>query len=76
MILESLRKNRFGFYLLNPATNYGEDRSSGKACHQTRVAVDNLLHEISPEKTSELYRMLAGLGLGRQVIGFFQEKVG
>lgn len=64
------------FNLLNPATNYVEDRSAGKACHQTRVAVENLLHEISPEKTNELYRLLAGLGLGRQIIGFFQEKVG
>ncbi len=60
--------------LFNPATNYVEDRGAGKACHRTRVAVENLLHGISPEKTNDLYRVLAELGLGRQIIGFFQEK--
>lgn len=61
--------------LINPATNYVENRSAGKACHQTRISVENLLHEISPRKTNDLYRVLAELGLGRQIIGFFQEKV-
>lgn len=62
------------FNLLNPATNYVEDRGAGKACHQTRVSIENLLHEISIEKTNDFYRALAELGLGRQLIGFFQEK--
>lgn len=59
--------------LLNAATNYIENKTAGKPCHQARVAAENLFHDISPEKTIELYRALATLGLGRQIIAFFQK---
>jgi hypothetical protein len=48
----------------------------GKGCHQVRVVIENLLHDISPEKTNEFYQALANLGLGRNIIGFFTHKGG
>lgn len=62
------------FMLFNKETNYIEDKSMGKSCHQTRVAVENFLHDISPKLTNELYQALATLGLGRSIIGFFKLK--
>lgn len=62
------------FNLLNSATNYVENKTTGKSCHQVRVAVENLLHGISPKETNNFYRQLAKLGMGRQIIGFFQKE--
>jgi SAM-dependent methyltransferase len=64
------------FSLFNESTNYVENKSAGKSCHRVRVAVENLMHAVSPEKTNVLYEALADLGMGRQLIGFFQEKPG
>ncbi len=75
-VMDMLGDFPIDFHLFNPATNYVENKAAGKPCHRTRVAVENLLHGISPDKTNDLYRALAGLGLGRQIIGFFQKKVG
>lgn len=60
--------------LFNSRTNFVEDKASGKACHHQRIAVENFLHDISPEKTNALYRAMADMGLGRQIIGFFRKK--
>ena len=62
------------FNLFNPHTNYIENSAVGKSCHQSRVVIENLLHAISVEKVNELYKAFAGLGLGRQIIAFFQKK--
>jgi 2-polyprenyl-3-methyl-5-hydroxy-6-metoxy-1,4-benzoquinol methylase len=59
------------FNLFNERTNYVEDRSAGKLCHQARIAAETLMMGISPEKTNALYEALADLGLGRQIVGFF-----
>ncbi len=61
------------FNLLNQNVNYIKDTSKGKSCHHARVEVENLLHSISIEKTNNLYRALADLGLGREIIGFFRK---
>ncbi len=53
------------FFLANPLTNYARDGKVGKACHATRVEIENLMHRVSPEKTVALYEALAELGLGR-----------
>lgn len=58
--------------LLVEETNYVAAPATGKACHRARIELENLLHEISPEKTNALYRALADVGLGRQIIGFFR----
>lgn len=63
------------FFILNPNTNYMENKSAGKSCHFARVAQENIFHKISPEKTIELYRILGNMGLGREIIGVFKKKV-
>lgn len=62
------------FNLLNEHTNYINDKSKGKACHYARVKTDNLIHSISVEKAVDYYNSLAELGLGRQIISFYQPK--
>lgn len=61
------------FNLFNQNTNYVENEV-GRSCHNARVTLENFLHSISMEKTNELYRVLAELGLGRQIIGFFMKR--
>ncbi|MCL6611784.1 MAG: class I SAM-dependent methyltransferase [Peptococcaceae bacterium] len=62
------------FFLFNEDTNYINDKSKGSNCHKTRVIIENMLHNISPIKTNELYRVLAEMGLGRSITGFFRLK--
>lgn len=59
------------FHLLNPATNYYESPQMGKMAHKTSVRFENLLHEISMERTVEIYRMLGDMGFGREIVGIF-----
>ena len=61
------------FNLFNEATNYVKNKAVGKSCHSARVAIENLLHAVSPEKTNEFYHAMAQLDMGRQIIGFFQK---
>ena len=57
--------------LLNPATNYVQDKTAGPACHRARVALDNLLMRTAPlPAVAAYYRGLAGVGLGRNIVGF------
>ena len=63
------------FFILNPNTNYYLDVNVGKSCHNARVAMENILHTISPEKTIDLSRVLGSMGLGREIIGIFKKKV-
>lgn len=60
------------FSLVNPDTNYVNEKVKGKNCNRSRVEIDNLMHSISVEKTVAYYRALADLGLGRQIIAFFK----
>ncbi len=60
------------FALINPDTNYIKDRAKGKNCNQARLHLDNLMHEVSVEKTVAYYKALADLGMGRQIISFFK----
>lgn len=63
-------------FLFNEDTNYVADKNKGKNCHKARVAVENLLHGISPLKANELYRIMAEMGLGRCITGFFHNEEG
>lgn len=60
------------FNIINKNTNYIEDKTVGKSCHQSRVEIENLMHRLSPEKTIKFYQALGELGMGRQLIGFFK----
>lgn len=59
------------YFLANPDSNYIEDTSKGKNCHNARVWIDNLNCSISIDKSIALYEAFANLGSGRQIIGFF-----
>jgi SAM-dependent methyltransferase len=58
------------FDLYNTNTNYVNNLGVGKQSHRARIAIENLLHEISPTETNNLYESLAILGLGRGIIAF------
>lgn len=60
------------FNLFNKNTNYVENKTTGKSCHKSRIDIDNFLMEVSPEKTIEIYRNYAEIGIGRNIIGFFK----
>jgi 2-polyprenyl-3-methyl-5-hydroxy-6-metoxy-1,4-benzoquinol methylase len=60
--------------LLNHNTNYVMDKSKGKSCHLERVAFENLLHHEPIDKVVAFYKAMADLGLGRQLVGFFELK--
>ena len=60
--------------LLNNSTNYITDKSKGKDCHRMRIKTENLLSDISLSKTNDLHSILADMGLGRSIIGFFSIK--
>ena len=62
------------FCLSNPLTNYVRNPALGKQCHNSRVEMENLLHKISPQKTIDLYRSLANLGLGRELLALLTPK--
>ncbi|MFK7796376.1 MAG: class I SAM-dependent methyltransferase [Aureispira sp.] len=61
------------WFLFNEHSNYYQNKSTGKAAHQARVELENILHQTSPQKTLQLYKALADLGMGRQLIGFFKK---
>ncbi|MDH5471996.1 MAG: class I SAM-dependent methyltransferase [Gammaproteobacteria bacterium] len=56
------------FNLFNENTNYIVNRDVGKSCHHSRVAIENILHSVSVEKTIKLYEAMAEMGLGRDII--------
>ena len=59
--------------VFNPHANYVEDRTLGKGAHRSRISIENLFHEISPDKTVALYQAAAELGIGRNLIGFYSK---
>lgn len=60
------------FHLLNPLTNYYEHGEVGKDCYRAKIQLENMMHEISPEKSLEVFRHLGELGFGREIIGVFR----
>jgi SAM-dependent methyltransferase len=59
------------FNLFNELTNYVKDPGKGKPSHQARLKIENMLHRISIEKTADLYEILAEMGLGRNITGYY-----
>ncbi|WP_300665439.1 class I SAM-dependent methyltransferase [Fluviicola sp.] len=59
------------YFLANPDSNYIEDGSKGKNCHQARMWLDHLHCSVSIPKTIELYEAFANLGSGRQLTAYF-----
>lgn len=61
-------------FLTNPNTNYYQKKEVGKSVHQSRLFIENLMDEISTEKTINMYRELINLGLGRNIIALFRKR--
>ena len=59
------------FNLFNEKTNYVKDMSVGRSVHLARVEIENYLHRHDPERTNKLYELMAEMGIGRQISGFF-----
>jgi 2-polyprenyl-3-methyl-5-hydroxy-6-metoxy-1,4-benzoquinol methylase len=59
------------WFLFCPPANYVADPALGKACHQARMQIEQLMFGTSHGGTAELYRALARLGLGRNIVTLF-----
>ncbi len=62
------------FQLANPFSNYYEKPETGKAAHKATVCLETLFHDISMERTVEIFRMLGDMGFGREIVGIFRKK--
>lgn len=64
------------WYLLNNHSNYVNDKTTGKQAHQSRILFENFLNDSvdNDEDLLNFYENLSKLNLGRQIIGFFQNK--
>ncbi len=61
------------WYLANKHSNYIENAGRGRAAHGARIDIDTLLHKASLQKKIDLYRALADVGFGRQLVGFYSK---
>jgi 2-polyprenyl-3-methyl-5-hydroxy-6-metoxy-1,4-benzoquinol methylase len=59
-------------FLFNDKTNYVTDATAGKACHQARIEIENLMHARNPQATLDMYAAMAKLGVGRQIMGVYK----
>lgn len=62
------------FDLLSQNSNYIDNKNNGQFSHQKRIKIENLLSSISDEKTNQLYRDFAELGIGRSLFAIFKKK--
>lgn len=62
------------FFLFNDLTNYQKNKKIGKAVHNTRVSLENLISTAPPDVAMNLYRAFAKAGLGRNITGIFTKK--
>ena len=59
-------------FLLHSASNYRK-HDTGRECHRIHTELENRIHAISPEKTLELHKAMASLGIGRIVSLYFMK---
>lgn len=60
--------------LLNVNTNYYENPSVGKSCFNAKMELEKLMHNVSLEKTMQVYGLLGEMDLGREMIGVFRKR--
>lgn len=70
--LDALSDFPIDFFLFNANSNYIRDKTAGKNCHQARVQLENLMHATSMTGLLNIYRELANMGLGRQIMAIFR----
>ena len=66
-VLELIGDYPIDLNLFNPKTNYIKYKNVGKDCHIARIKIENILFESSFEKTIELHKLYANLGIGRDI---------
>ncbi|MBO3698387.1 bifunctional 2-polyprenyl-6-hydroxyphenol methylase/3-demethylubiquinol 3-O-methyltransferase UbiG [Roseivirga sp. E12] len=59
--------------LLLDQTNYVEKSEVGKSCHLMRVEFENFIHRQGSDKVNAFYEAMSGLGLGREIIGYYKK---
>ncbi len=72
--LDTFGESFIDLNLVNDDTNYYEKAGVGKNCYWAKVDLENFMHQLSMEKTLEVFRILGEMGLGREVIGLFRMK--
>ncbi len=70
--LKILGDTPIDFNLLNDNVNYIKNKSVGKSCYKAKVAIESLLHSISPEETLKLYEIMGNMGVGREIYGYLK----
>lgn len=73
-VLEIISDWPIDFNLFNPLTHYINNKNIGFSCHQSRITIENMLFEESLEKTINLHKSFADLGIGRDISIFFKLK--
>lgn len=58
--------------LLNENTNYIKNKALGSSCAKARNELENLISEVSVEKSINLMRSFAELGFGRNIYIYYQ----
>lgn len=62
------------FFLANDQSNYVRRENVGRASHEARLLIENLMDEISTQQAVAMYRELAKLEMGRNIVAFFKKK--
>lgn len=60
------------FNLFNPKTNYISNNEVGSDCYKSGILIENMLFEQSLEKTLNLHKSFADLGIGRNLSIYFK----
>lgn len=60
------------FFLLNPKTNYVDDRTVGHDCHIACAKLENAICRKSMSEAVTLFQALASSGIGRDISVFFR----
>ena len=62
------------WFLFNASSNYVRDISVGKAAHEARVQLENIIHEQPIEDELRFWSATAKLGLGRNITAYLRPK--
>lgn len=58
------------WFIMNDAANYVENKQQGKAAHNARVALENLIQQQPMSAVLEFWTALANIGMGRSITAF------
>jgi len=55
------------WFLFHEGSNYVTDKTKGKAAHQARISIENMLHTGALADVIDFYRAAASIGIGRDI---------